>query len=177
MFQRHFQCGNSFSRVFLTADKGGSSSQAAPTVAELTQQVTALKADKTQLETDLAAANQKATDADAAKTKAEADLAGANQKVTALEADKTRLEGEVTAANQKVTDAETAKVKAEADLKTADERAETKLREIDAKNRPHAPPQTRRCRQPHGRAGKNRRLSARAPRSRFQNPGLVRPRF
>lgn len=68
-------------------------------------------------------------------------------KVTALEADKTQLTTDLAAANAAKTalttdlaTANTAKTKAEADLKTADERAETRLREISAKNGGTLPP-------------------------------------
>ncbi len=148
MFQRHFQCGNSFSRFFFDSEKGGKSgSQAAPTVADLTQKVTDLEAQKTRLEGELqtakdatAAETLKVTNLTADKTRLEGELQTAKDataaetlKVTDLTAEKTRLEGELQTSKA-------AKDKAEADLKTADDRAETKLYEISARNGGTLPP-------------------------------------
>lgn len=147
MFERHYQCGNSFSRLFLQAEgKAGGGSETLPIkqqlenanarVAELEPK--AKEADD--LKTKLSDAEGKVTALEGEKAQLTQNLADANTKVTGLETKVTALDGDLKAANQKATDATAAKDKAEADLKTTDERTETRLREISARNGGTLPP-------------------------------------
>lgn len=140
---RLFSRAVGFRTLMLNADKGGGSGggeQKPMNVAELTQRVKDLETEKQTLDTKLKEANQAKDDATAAQQKAEGERDVANTaKDDAIKAQQ-KAESDRDAANTAKDDAINAQTKAETDLKTADERAEQKLREIDAKNGGTLPP-------------------------------------
>ena len=121
---------------FYTADKGGNGSaeNKPQTVAELAAKVKELEAENSKVsgERDQAVKDKDAAIAAQQKAEGERDQA-VKDKDAAISAQQ-KAEGERDQATKNKGEAVAAKEKAEADLKTADQRAEQKLREIDAKN-------------------------------------------
>jgi chromosome segregation ATPase len=146
----YFLRANPWAKFFMEPDKGGSSgggSQKPLTVVELTQRVQALEGEKTTLTTERDDLKAKVGTLEAEKATLTTERDDLKAKVGTLEGEKATLTTDLATANSDKTKlttdlatANTAKTNAEAALVTADERAETRLREISAKNGGTLPP-------------------------------------